>query len=184
MNPAEKFAALQLLSHGLQAALDEAKAEAMAYARHHRAKSLETDYGSVGLTRKKPTVRITDEGAFLAWCRENAPSEIVESVRPSFVTAFKKQILAEPHGLIYGLTGEEVDFVDLVAGYEFLSVRLTGEAKRDAEEYVALNLGQLLPPATASPKICVGGAGSSSDRRPRSRSPRRWDWSTTTSTGV
>lgn len=77
---------------------------------------------TVSLTGGKPSARVVDEAAFLAWVRKTHPTEIEERVRP----AFTKTVLDA--GGIDG-NGELADGVDVHAGTPYVSTRFTPDGR-------------------------------------------------------
>ena len=79
----------------------------------------DVEVGTVTITHPAPAFRVTDDAAFLSWCRENAPHAIEERVRD----IDKRAILAAAKG-----SGEVPDGVDLVeGGAPQVRVRVTPE---------------------------------------------------------
>ena len=140
MNPAERYAFLKALQHGVSEAVRAAETEAHQWATEVRAKSLETDVGTVTVTRRKSTVQLDPE-AFLEWVQANRPDEIITtlSVRSSFAKAFTDALTPDGDDWITG-DGELVDFARLVEGKEFLTTRLTDEVKAEAADTITARL--------------------------------------------
>lgn len=167
MNPAETYAALKLLEHALKSTIAEAAGRAEEYARTVRAKSLETDYGQVTVTRRKPTVAI-DETALLAWAATNRPDVIAYRIAPAdmaealdvisiyrgdlltpaldplFVSAMRSRLVADGDDAIDPETGEAMAWASVKPGAEFLTTRLSAESKAEAEQYVADHVSALV----------------------------------------
>lgn len=79
----------------------------------------DVEVGSVTITHPAPALRVTNDAAFLTWCRHNAPHAIEERVRD----VDKRAILTAAKG-----TGEVPDGVDLVeGGAPQVRVRVTPE---------------------------------------------------------
>lgn len=74
-----------------------------------------TVLGTIGVTKGRETARIVDERAFLAWVRENAPEELIETVRDSYRRSVLKQIQGG---------GEIPDGVEMSQGGPYPTVRL------------------------------------------------------------
>ena len=173
MNPAETYAALKLLEHALKAAISDASMRAEDYARSVRAKSLETDHGTVTVTRRKPTVTV-DEAALLEWAHAHRPDVIVRSINPSdmaeavdviaahhpcllttaleplFVQGKRESLIVDGDDVIDHDTGETVSWATVKPGAEFLTARLSAEAKAAAAVYVAGHVDALV--AASLPK--------------------------------
>lgn len=137
MNPAEKYARLRLLEHAVRAALPGAAAAAEEYRESVRAKSLETDYGTVSVVRPKRVAYIADPDAFLAWVQEHRPDEIVHSVRPSFAEAYLAELGMDSSGECFDRDGEIVPWAASKMGRPHLRVALDAETKRAAAGLVA-----------------------------------------------
>ena len=140
--PVDVYASLKLLMHGLKEAEATAAAEADDFRRSTRAKQLETDYGLVALTRRKPTI-VVDDAALLHWAREHAPHVITETIS----TPAKRALLAgwEIAGddVIDPDTGEVVEFASVKPGGESLMVRLSPEAKAFAADVLTSRAADL-----------------------------------------
>lgn len=141
MNPAEELAELKLLKWGVDAAVREAEVRALEYAEQVRAKSLETDRGTVSVVQRRPTAKLDPDG-FLAWVKANAPTEIVESVNPAYEAAFHKSLKLDGEDVLTP-EGEVLDFAHVAPGARYVSAKLTADIKAQAEEYVAAHLDAL-----------------------------------------
>lgn len=170
LNPAETYAGLKLLEHAIKGAVVEAAARADEYRLAVRAKSLETDYGTVSVTRRKPTV-VVDESALADWAALNRPDVIVEYIAPAdmdealdtlrahhprilsrrldplFVQAMRAKLVADGDDAVDPDTGESMPWATVKPGTEFLSTRLTAEAKAEAEQYVTDRIAMLVESA-------------------------------------
>lgn len=73
-----------------------------------------TVIGAVTIGKPSETPAVTDERALLAWVKENAPTEIVESVNPAFVEVLKRQ--AKAHGFAHTEDGTVIPGVELRTG--------------------------------------------------------------------
>lgn len=149
MNPAERYAALKLLEHALRSAITAAAKDAEDYAVEVRAKSLETDYGTVGVTRRKPAVTV-DEAALLEWATKHRPDVIRPSLDPLFVQAMRAKLVADGDDAVDPETGEAVSWASVRPGAEYLWTRLSAESKAEAERYVSEHVGALV--AASLPK--------------------------------
>lgn len=146
LNPVERWAALRLLAHAINAAAREAQADADEFRKATRAKQLETDHGLVFVARSKPTVVISDEAAFLAWCEEHAPLAVERRVADSArKTLLASRFKADDDGSVYDAdTGEQIDFADVrPGGVESLSFRADPAEKARAEALIADRVEQL-----------------------------------------
>ncbi len=142
MNAAEKYAALKLLEAGLKEALTAAAAEADAYRREVRAKSLETDYGTVTVTRRKPTVIVLDDDKLIDWCADELPHLVQRSITPEGrAWLLSKRFVIDSDGdVIDPATGETVPFLAAREGAEYLSFRATPQARESAVTAVSSRL--------------------------------------------
>lgn len=134
MNTVERLAALRALRHGLDSAIAVAEEEIRHVRQLTGARSFTTSLGSVTIAQRKPSIRL-DSDAFLDWCRENAPGEIVESVRPSFEKAVKARLRVAGGDVVDG-DGVVVDYATATEGSEYITVKLSDDAKDSAAEQV------------------------------------------------
>ena len=150
MNPAEKYAALKLLEAGLKEALTAAAEEADAYRREVRAKSLETDYGTVTVTRRKASVVVLDDAKLIAWCEDELPHLVQKSVTPEGrAWLLGKRFVIEGADVIDPTTGESMPFLSAREGSEFLTFRPTPESRTAAVAAVSSRLLDALTDALA-----------------------------------
>ena len=151
MNPAEKYAALKLLEAGLKEALTAAAEEADTYRREVRAKSLETDYGTVTVTRRKPSVVVLDDAKLIDWCEDELPHLVQKSITPEGrAWLLGKRFVIDADGdVIDPATGETMPFLTAREGSEFLSFRPTPEARTAAVAAVSSRLLDALTDALA-----------------------------------
>ena len=96
---------------------------------------------SIGNSEPKPVV--TNEAAFVRWVAENFPTEIIQTVRPTFKKVlFENTEQVNPQGeAVHTRTGEIIDGVV----FSNPSSRLTLRFKKDGRELVAdaFNRGEL-----------------------------------------
>lgn len=142
MNPAELYAELKLTKYALDAVVRQAEQDALDYAQQTRSKTLDTDRGTVSLCRRRPSIHL-DEQQFLQWVKDNAPTEIVETVQPAYAEKFRKglRIIGDD---VLTTQGEVLDFASVREGISYLSARLADEDKQAAIDYVAEHLDGLL----------------------------------------
>ena len=141
MNPAERYAALKLLEAGLKDALATAAEAADDYRREVRAKSLETDYGTVTVARRKPAVVILDDRALIAWCDDELPHLVQRSITlegRAWLTG--KRFVIDGSDVIDPTTGEAMPFMGIKDGTEYLTFRPTPEARATAVGAVSTRL--------------------------------------------
>lgn len=129
-----------------------AKADVMAHLdpgdRKHAVLPDGTDIGTVSITKGRETFRVTDPAAFLAWVRDTAPSEVVESVNPTF----QRKVL---DGIKDG--GELPPGVEPGWGDPYVSVR---QSETQAEAVAAAWRDGRLAPILAGLLAIEAGAGS------------------------
>ena len=151
MNPAERYAALKLLEAGLKEALSAAADEADTYRREVRAKSLETDYGTVTVTRRKPTVVVLDDAKLIDWCEDELPHLVQRSITPEGRAWLlgKRFVIDSDGDVIDPATGETMSFLTAREGSEYLSFRATPQARESAVAAVSSRLLDALTDALA-----------------------------------
>lgn len=151
MNPAERYAALKLLEAGLKDALIAAAEDADTYRREVRAKSLETDYGTVSVTRRKASVVVLDDAKLIAWCEDELPHLVQRSITTEGrAWLLGKRFVIDADGdVIDPATGETMPFLTAREGSEFLSFRPTPEARTAAVAAVSSRLLDALTDALA-----------------------------------
>ena len=138
LNPAERWAALRLLESAVKDAAQAAKAEAEEYRQAVGAKSLESRFGDVTITRRKPTIAF-DPDALLAWAEENAPHMIERTIPAHLQDALKRELIIDGDDVVTA-DGEVDDFATVQAGVEFLTWRASAETKAEAAAAVAQRL--------------------------------------------
>ena len=138
LNPAERYAALRLLESAVKDAAQTAKAEAEEYRQAVGAKSLESRFGDVSITRRKPTAAV-DEAALLAWAEEHAPHIIVRAIDPTALASLKAGLKVDGDDVI-NADGEVVEWATARPGSEFLTWRAAADAKAAAAAAVAERL--------------------------------------------
>ena len=150
MNPAERYAALKLLEAGLKAALIDAAAEADAYRQQVRARSLDTDWGTVTVAKRKPSLVVTSEQGLIDWCVENLQNIVIYTIPPESRSWLLTQRFAVAGDeAVDPVTGEVLPFLAVKPGTEYLTCRLTAEAKDAAKTAVAGRLADSLAAAVA-----------------------------------
>ena len=138
LNPAERWAALRLLESAVKDAAQAAKVEAEVYRQRVGAKALESRFGDVSITRRKPVIRF-DPDALLAWAEENAPDMIERTIPARLQDALKRELIIDGDDVVTA-DGEVVDFATVQAGVEFLTWRASAETKAEAAAAVAQRL--------------------------------------------
>ncbi len=81
-----------------------------------------------GWSKASQRVVVTDPAAFLAWVKENHPTEVVESVNPAYLSSLK-----QVGDVLVDKDGQVADGVGVVTGKPSLSVR----SEKGALELVA-----------------------------------------------
>lgn len=116
MKPAERVAALTAIRAGIDAAITEAKAEALALAESVGVDRFVTPWGRVTVAKTAPKVEL-DPAPFLSWVREHYPSEVetVVRVRPAFAKAFTERCVIVAGEVVDRETGEVVPFASITA---------------------------------------------------------------------
>ena len=143
MNPAESYAALKLLEAALRPALAEAREAAEQYRQQVGARALESPYGEVYITRRKPTA-VVDEDALLAWAESNAPDMIERRISPTALAAAKAGLMVDG-GDVLTREGEVVEWATVAPGSEYLTWRASAEVKAQAVAAVTARLDQITP---------------------------------------
>ena len=141
LNPAERYAALKLLESAVKDAAQTAKVEAEVYRQRVGAKSLESRFGDVYITRRKPTA-VVDEAALLAWAEEHAPHIIVRAIDPTALASLKAGLKVDGDDVI-NADGEVVEWATARPGSEFLTWRAAADAKATAAAAVAERLDSI-----------------------------------------
>ena len=161
MNPVDRYAALKLLEGALKAALADAAAEADAYRREVRAKALETDHGTVTVTRRKPAITVSDDAALIDWCRDNLPNLVQRSITAEARSWLlgRRFAISDDGDPIDPVTGEVLPFLAVTPGAEFLTFRATPAARAAAAAFVADRIGSI----TAAPALEAGQGGEGAD---------------------
>ena len=138
LNPAERYAALKLLESAVKDAAQTAKVDAEVYRQAVGAKVLESRFGDVSITRRKPAIRF-DPDALLAWAEENAPDMIQRTIPAHLQDALKRELIIDGDEVVTA-DGEVATFATVQAGIEFLTWRASAETKDAAAAAVAQRL--------------------------------------------
>lgn len=80
---------------------------------------------------RQPELAITDNDMFTAWVAEHYPTELVQSVRPSFMTVLRDN--ARIDGAVLGPGGEVCEFAELAEPVVYTTTRLTKDADKALE---------------------------------------------------
>ncbi len=94
--------------------------------------------GAVTYAKGSPTARVTDPGALLKWVRDNRPTEIVESVRGSYLAALLST--AKKYGeAVDERTGEVIPGIEVHTGDPVLKVVPEKTAEAESALVAALS---------------------------------------------
>jgi len=107
--------------------------------------------GTVTLAAGRVSARVVDEAALLAWVKRNHASEVVETVRESFLRKLLDGAVARAEAgdsTAVGPDGEVLPGVEVVEGERYVVCRPTPEA-RDRMRTMLANSGLLALPAAA-----------------------------------
>lgn len=144
-----KVAALRALKYAIALVEKQVQADVLADYDNSGSDRWRTPFGTVTIAHPKPKVTVNDEQAFEKWVAQNHPDEIVQppkpppEVRSSFRTAVMGMLHDADGKVIYGATGEVVDWATVTTSKEpYVSIR--GPEKDAAvERATALITGQL-----------------------------------------
>lgn len=103
------------------------------------------EVGKATLTHGKTEPKVIDEHEFIAWVREQYPSELVEAVNPAFQKAyFAANLHQGPDGVaIETPTGRVVPGVEFLTGSDKLTVTKSPDARRIIADLVTQGRAQL-----------------------------------------
>lgn len=105
------------------------------------------DIGTVSLGVSREAVVVDDEDAFLAWLRDEFPTEVerIERCRPAFFTALSNFVAQAGEDVVHTGTGQIVPGLRIRPGGDPLplSFRLTAGAKAVAAEHAGKLVDQL-----------------------------------------
>jgi len=129
MTPGERFAALKTLEAAVKAVAGEAADAAIEHGSDTGADRWRTEYGTVVIATRKDAPVIADEAGLLAWAKEHAPTEVVETVRPTFAKILMDRCVIVGDDVIDTATGEALPFAMIRRGTVYAST-----PKSDAKE--------------------------------------------------
>ena len=129
MTPSERFAALKTLEAAVKAVASEAGEVAIQHGSDTGADRWRTEYGTVVIATRKDAPVIADEAGLLQWVKENAPTEIVETVRPAYAKMLMDRCAVDGDTVIDTATGEALPFAMVRRGTVYAST-----PKSDAKE--------------------------------------------------
>lgn len=85
--------------------------------------------GDVIMTRGATRAKVTDEDTFTRWVAENHPTEIVQSVRPAYLS----KVLADAKrfgAAVDSTSGEFIPGVEMETGKSYVTVKLAEDASQ------------------------------------------------------
>lgn len=88
-----------------------------------------TAIASVTLTDGTPKAAVVDDIEFLRWVKANAPTEIMEAVRPAYQRALLGRVKVDGERAIDEETGEIVSGVGVVSKAPYISMRYKSEGR-------------------------------------------------------
>lgn len=138
MTPIDTYARLKLIELALKRVLPAAADAAEKYREQIRARSVETDMGTVTSVRRKPVI-ILDPRAFLQWVTEHRPDELLTVVNPAFEKAYTAN-LRHHDGEVFDSDGVEVPFAHVHQSAPYLTVRMPEEIKNAAAAQVVAQI--------------------------------------------
>lgn len=151
LNPAEVYAVAKALMQGLFEVMPRLEHEAEAYADQVGADRLRAGDATVTLTRRKPSVRITDPSGMLDWVRDELPHLISEFIPEQSVRWIRtKRLAVAPDGetVVDQVTGEILPWAGVAPGSRYLAVRCTEQVKAAAAAVAEQLVSQI--PAVAT----------------------------------
>lgn len=150
MNPIDKYAALRALEHGISGAVAVAAEEVEQLRKLTRAKSFESDWGSISVTTPKPTISY-DPAALLEWAQAHMPHEVIPehtevvpaAVRPTLAKTLEVRFQLVDGEVIDTETGEAIPFAKVTQRPEYLAMRMPADKKAEAVAYVAGHVAEV-----------------------------------------
>lgn len=156
MNKPAQHAALKALRAGIDEEITATQADVLRMSKETGADRWKTAFGIVGVVERGPSVYVTSDKAFLAWVREHAPAEVVESVRDSYRKALFERLEIDGDQVVDTTTGEVVPWAGVrQGGGAYLSVREAKAAKERIAELVHERVEEIA--ALAAPRVLEGG---------------------------
>ena len=139
MTPAERFAALKTLEVALKAVLIDAGADTIQHGSATGADRWRTEYGTVNIVTRDDKPVVADEASFVAWCKDNAPEQVMETVRPAYTKQLLDRCTVDGDTVIDTATGEALPWAMVRRGIVYAST-----PKSDAKEQAAARWDALL----------------------------------------
>lgn len=134
LTPAEEYAAIKAIAWGLEQILEDKGSEVRQAMSDTGADRYATRLGKVSLATRSDKIVFDDEYRLLKFA-EAADLDGVETiVRPTFLNLF---VIANDGAVIFQPTGEQIDFAHAEPGTQYLTTRLTDDAKARAIDLLA-----------------------------------------------
>lgn len=105
-----------------------------------------TKIGAVSIRKGSTSARITDEAAALRWAIDKHPEQIMQAIRPAFVTLLLDAAKKAGVGLDPS-TGEVLDFIEVSTGNGGITITTTPEGKDRMAQIAGGFAGMLTAPA-------------------------------------
>ena len=97
------------------------------------------EIAKVSLIKPKRSAVITDDAAFLRWTKENAPTEIIESVRESYRKVLLEDIEIDGNDAIHPTSGEILSFITIVDKAPYISTRFQPDGRSKVIDAIAFH---------------------------------------------
>jgi hypothetical protein len=97
------------------------------------------DIAKVSLIKPKKSAVINDDQKFLKWVKDNAPTEVVESVRDSYRKVLLEAIEISNDEAFHPQTGEVLEFITIVEKSPYISTRFQPEGRAKVIDAIAFN---------------------------------------------
>ena len=125
MRAVDRMAGVAAFKAGLARVEAATKADMLALAEATGARNFAH---GIYVARRKPSVAITDDAAFVAWVQEHNPGEIVPTVRDSYRKAIESQLVNVGGEVVLKTTGETVEWATVGSeGAAYVGVKLDPE---------------------------------------------------------
>lgn len=97
------------------------------------------DIAKVSLIKPKKSAVINDDQKFLKWAKENAPTEIIETVRDSYRKLLLETIEIHNDEAFHPSTGEALEFITIIEKSSYISTRFQPEGRAKVIDAIAFN---------------------------------------------
>jgi len=121
MTAAERFAALKTLEVAVKALASDAAEQAIQQGSDTGADRWRTEYGTVVIATRKDAPVIADEQGLVTWALEHAPSEVIQTVRPTFAKILMDRCTVDGYDVIDTTTGEVLPFAMVRQGTTYVT---------------------------------------------------------------